>query len=166
MQGTPFLHIVAAKAVALGEALQPEFKAYAAAVLAHARVLAQRLQGHGFDLIGGGTDTPLMLVDLRGKGLTGAPAAQSLERAGIVANMNPIPSDAADLKVMSGLRFGVSGATTRGFGVAEFEAIADLIAQVLHGLRAHGTENSAAEQRGAGARAPDHGAVSNLRLMA
>ena len=146
LQGTPFLHIIAAKAVALGEALQPEFKAYAAAVLAHARVLAGRLQGHGFDLIGGGTDTPLMLVDLRGKGLTGAPAAQSLERAGIVANMNPIPSDAADLKVMSGLRFGVSGATTRGFGVAEFETIGDLIAQVLHGLRSHGADNSAAEQ--------------------
>ena len=146
LQGTPFLHIIAAKAVALGEALQPEFKAYAAAVLAHARVLAGRLQGHGFDLIGGGTDTPLMLVDLRGNGLTGAPAAQSLERAGIVANMNPIPSDAADLKVMSGLRFGVSGATTRGFGVAEFETIGDLIAQVLHGLRSHGADNSAAEQ--------------------
>ena len=146
LQGTPFLHIVAAKAVALGEALQPEFAAYAAAVLAHARALAQRLQQHGFDLIGGGTDTPLMLVDLRGKGLTGAPAAQSLERAGIVANMNPIPSDAADLKVMSGLRFGVSGATTRGFGVAEFEIIGDLIAQVLHALRAEGADNSAAER--------------------
>jgi glycine hydroxymethyltransferase len=146
LQGTPFLHIVAAKAVALGEALQPEFKAYAAAVLAHARVLAQRLQGHGFDLVGGGTDTPLMLLDLRSKSLTGAPAAQSLERAGIVANMNPIPSDAADLKVMSGLRFGVSGATTRGFRVAEFEALGDLIAQVLHGLRANGADNSAAEQ--------------------
>ncbi len=146
LQGTPYLHIVAAKAVALGEALRPEFKAYAAAVLAHARVLAGRLQGHGFDLIGGGTDTPLMLVDLRGKDLTGAPAAQSLERAGIVANMNPIPSDAADLKVMSGLRFGVSGATTRGFGVAEFETIGDLISQVLHGLRTHGDDNSTAER--------------------
>ena len=146
LQGTPYLHIVAAKAVALGEALRPEFMAYAAAVLAHARVLAARLQGHGFDLIGGGTDTPLMLVDLRGQGLTGAPAAQSLERAGIVANMNPIPSDAADLKVMSGLRFGVSGATTRGFGAAEFETIGDLIAQVLHGLRTHGDDNSAAER--------------------
>ena len=146
LQGTPFLHIVAAKAVALGEALQPEFKAYAAAVLAHARVLAQCLQDHGFELVGGGTDTPLMLIDLRSKGLTGAPAAQSLERAGIVANMNPIPSDAADLKVMSGLRFGVSGATTRGFRMTEFETIGDLIAQVLHGLRANGADNSAAEQ--------------------
>jgi glycine hydroxymethyltransferase len=138
LQGTPFLHIVAGKAVALGEALRPEFRGHAAAVLANARALATRLQQHGFDLVGGGTDTPLMLVDLRRRQLTGAPAAHSLERAGIVANMNPIPSDAADLKVMSGLRFGVSGATTRGFGVAELEAIGDLIAQVLQGLRRGG----------------------------
>ena len=141
LQGTPFLHIVAGKAVALGEALKPEFAAYAAAVLANARTLAQRLQRHGFDLVGGGTDTPLMLLDLRATGLTGAPAAHSLERAGIVANMNPIPSDAADLKVMSGLRFGVSGATTRGFGGAEFERVGDLIAQVLQGLCSSGGDN-------------------------
>ena len=146
LQGTPSLHIVAGKAVALGEALKPEFAAYATAVLANARALAQRLQQHGFDLVGGGTDTPLMLLDLRAKGLTGAPAAQSLERAGIIANMNPIPSDAADLKVMSGLRFGVSGATTRGFGLPEFEAVGDLIAEVLKGLRGNGADNSGAEQ--------------------
>ena len=146
LQGTPSLHIVAGKAVALGEALKPEFAAYATAVLANARALAQRLQQHGFDLVGGGTDTPLMLLDLRAKGLTGAPAAQSLERAGIIANMNPIPSDAADLKVMSGLRFGVSGATTRGFGLPEFEAVGDLIAEVLKGLRGNGADNSRAEQ--------------------
>ena len=145
LQGTPSLQIVAAKAVALGEALQPEFARYASAVLANSRALAASLQRHGFDLVGGGTDTPLMLVDLRSKGLTGAPAAQSLERAGIIANMNPIPSDAADLKVMSGLRFGVSGATTRGLGVAEFEAIGDLIAQVLEGLRANAGDNGTAE---------------------
>lgn len=147
LQGTPFLQIVAAKAVALGEALQPEFARYAAAVLANARTLASRLQQHGFDLVGGGTDTPLMLVDLRAKGLTGAPAAQSLERAGLIANMNPIPSDAADLKVMSGLRFGVSGATTRGLGVAEFEAVGDLIAQLLDGLRTSPGDNTATEAR-------------------
>ena len=137
---------MAGKAVALGEALRPEFKAYAAAVLANARTLAARLQQQGFELVGGGTDTPLMLVDLRSKGLTGAPAAQSLERAGIIANMNPIPSDAEDLKVMSGLRFGVSGATTRGFGVAEFEAIAALIGELLEGLRASPTDNTRTEQ--------------------
>ncbi len=147
LQGTPSLQIVAAKAVALGEALGPEFAHYAAAVLANARALASRLQRHGFDLVGGGTDTPLMLVDLRAKGLTGAPAAQSLERAGIIANMNPIPSDAVDLKVMSGLRFGVSGATTRGLGVADFEAIGDLIAEVLEGLRVSSDDNSAIEER-------------------
>ncbi|MFM2121027.1 MAG: serine hydroxymethyltransferase [Pseudomonadota bacterium] len=135
LQGTPSLHIVAGKAVALGEALKPEFKAYAAAVLANARTLAARLQQHGFDLVGGGTDTPLMLVDLRRKGLTGAPAAQALERAGLIANMNPIPSDAADLKVMSGLRFGTSGATTRGLGQPEFQQIGDWVHDVLEALR-------------------------------
>ncbi len=147
LQGTPSLQIVAAKAVALGEALRPEFAHYAAAVLANARALASQLQRHGFDLVGGGTDTPLMLVDLRAKGLTGAPAAQSLERAGIVANMNPIPSDTVDLKVMSGLRFGVSGATTRGLGVGDFEVVGDLIAAVLEGLRASPNDNSAIEAR-------------------
>ncbi len=147
LQGTPSLHIVAAKAVALGEALRPEFARYAAAVLANARTLAARLQRHGFDLVGGGTDTPLMLVDLRAKDLAGAPAAQSLERAGIVANMNPIPSDSADLRVMSGLRFGVSGATTRGLGVVDFEVLGDLIAEVLEGLRVSSGDNGAAEAR-------------------
>ncbi len=133
LQGTPYLHVLAGKAVALGEALQPEFRAYAAAVLANARALAARLQRHGLDLVCGGTDTPLMVVDLRRKSLTGDVAARALERAGIVANMNPIPSDAADRKVMSGLRFGVSAATTRGFGVPEFESIGDWIAEVLEG---------------------------------
>ena len=147
LQGTPSLQIVAAKAVALGEALRPEFAHYAAAVLANARALAARLQQHGLHLVGGGTDTPLMLVDLRGQGLTGAPAAHSLERAGIIANMNPIPSDTVDLAVMSGLRFGVSGATTRGLGVAEFNALGDLIAEVLAGLRAHPDDNKATEAK-------------------
>lgn len=145
LQGTPFLHIVAGKAVALGEALRPEFKAHAAAVLANARALAARLRRHGHTLVGGGTDTPLMLVDLRPKGLTGAPAAQALERAGLIANANPIPSDAADLKVMSGLRFGVSGATTRGFGTAEMEEIGDLVDTVLEGLRREGADSAGVE---------------------
>jgi len=147
LQGTPSLQVVAAKAVALGEALRPEFANYARAVLANARALARRLQRHGFDLVGGGTDTPLMLLDLRSKGLTGAPSAQSLERAGIIANMNPIPSDNADLKVMSGLRFGVSGATTRGLGVEDFETIGDLIAEDLEGLRKVPGDNGATEGR-------------------
>jgi glycine hydroxymethyltransferase len=147
MQGTPSLHLVAAKAVALGEALRPEFADYARAVLVNARTLARRLQAHGFDLVGGGTDTPLMLVDLRAKGLTGAAAAQALERAGIIANMNPIPADAADLKVMSGLRFGVSGATTRGLGGSHFEMIGDWAAEVLEGLRQRPHENGHVEER-------------------
>jgi glycine hydroxymethyltransferase len=135
LQGTPYMHILAGKAVALGEALKPEFRAYAVAVRDNARALAARLQRHGFDLLAGGTDTPLMIVDLRAKGLTGDVAAASLDRAGIIGNMNPIPSDAVDLKVMSGLRFGVSAATTRGFGVTEFEEIGDMIAEVLDGLQ-------------------------------
>jgi glycine hydroxymethyltransferase len=146
LQGTPFLHIVAAKAVALGEALRPEFAAYAAAVLHNARTLAAQLQQHGFDLVGGGTDTPLMLVDLRATGLAGEPAARSLERAGLIANANPIPADAADLKVMSGLRFGVSGATTRGFGKAEFVQIGGWIAEVLNAMRAAGQASEAVER--------------------
>ncbi|MBL8302957.1 MAG: serine hydroxymethyltransferase, partial [Ideonella sp.] len=145
LQGTPSLHIVAAKAVALGEALRPEFAEYARAVLANARTLAARLLGLGFDLVGGGTDTPLMLVDLRAKALTGAAAAQALERAGIIANMNPIPADTADLKVMSGLRFGVSGATTRGLGAPHFERIGDWAAEVLEGLRQRPDDNAAVE---------------------
>jgi glycine hydroxymethyltransferase len=136
LQGTPYLHVVAGKAVALGEALKPAFAAYAAAVLANARALAARLRHNGFDLVGGGTDTPLMVVDLRRHGLTGGAAAAALERAGIVANRNPIPSDAGDLRVMSGLRFGVSAATTRGFGAAEFEVVGDWIAEVLEAQRA------------------------------
>jgi len=146
LQGTPFMHILAGKAVALGEALKPEFRAYAAAVLTNARALAACLQRHGFDIVTGGTDTPLLLVDLRRKGLTGDIAAASLERAGIIANMNPIPSDAADLKVMSGLRFGVSGSTTRGFGVDEFEAVGNMIVEVLDGLARHRADNAAIEQ--------------------
>jgi glycine hydroxymethyltransferase len=147
LQGTPSLHIVAAKAVALGEALRPEFAQYAQAVLANARTLAGRLQAHGLDLVGGGTDTPLMLVDLRARGLTGDVAARVLERAGIVANMNPIPADAADLKVMSGLRFGVSGATTRGLAGEHFELIGDWVAEVLGSLRDGPEANAAVEER-------------------
>ena len=122
-------------------------------------------QQRGFRLVGGGTDTPLMLVDLRPQGLTGAAAAHSLERAGIIANMNPIPSDAADLKVMSGLRFGVSGATTRGLGVAEFETVGDFVAEVLEGLRRQPDDNGATEARVARRCRRHGGAVSDLRLI-
>ncbi len=135
LQGTPLLHIVAGKAVCLGEALKPEFRAYAAAVLANARALADRLLRHGYDLVGGGTDTPLMLVDLRRKGITGDVAEPVLERAGITCNANPIPADAKELTHMSGLRFGASACTTRGFGTAEFAEIGDMIAEILEAVR-------------------------------
>jgi glycine hydroxymethyltransferase len=145
LQGTPLLHIVAGKAVALGEALKPEFRAYAAAVLANARTLARRLQDRGYELVGGGTDTPLMLVDLRPQGLTGDVAAPALDRAAITCNANRIPSDPKKMTYMSGLRFGVSACTTRGFGPAEFDAVGDLIADLLEGLRRQPGDSGALE---------------------
>lgn len=131
LQGTPYLHIVAAKAVALGEALRPEFKAHAATVLANARALAAALRAEGFDLLCGGTDTPLMLLDLRRQGLTGDVAAQALERAGLVANLNPLPTDDPERRRVHGVRFGVSAATTRGLGPAEMAQIARWTQRVL-----------------------------------
>ncbi|EHR73680.1 glycine/serine hydroxymethyltransferase [Burkholderiales bacterium JOSHI_001] len=131
LQGTPYLHIVAAKAVALGEALKPEFKAHAAAVLANARALAAALQEQGFDLLCNGTDTPLMLLDLRRQGLTGDVAAAALERCGLIANLNPLPTDDPERRQVHGVRFGVSGATTRGLGVAKMGVIAGWTRRVL-----------------------------------
>ena len=131
VQGSPLLHALAAKAVCLGEALRPEFKAYAAAVLANARALAETLLQRGYDLVGGGTDTPLMLVDLRRQGVKGNAASALLERAGITCNKNPVPFDPEEPSVGSGLRFGVSAATTRGFGTAEFATVGGWIADLL-----------------------------------
>jgi glycine hydroxymethyltransferase len=131
VQGSPLLHALAAKAVCLGEALRPEFKAYAAAVLANARVLAETLLQRGYDLVGGGTDTPLMLVDLRRQGVKGNVASALLERAGITCNKNPVPFDPEEPSVGSGLRLGVSAATTRGFGTAEFATVGGWIADLL-----------------------------------
>jgi len=134
VQGSVILNAVAAKAVCLGEALRPAFKDYARAVLANARVLAAALIDHGIDVVTGGTDTPLLLVDLRKQGLTGAEASESLERAGLTCNKNGIPGDTTPPTVTSGLRFGVSAGTTRGFRGAEFEAIGHMIAEILAGL--------------------------------
>jgi glycine hydroxymethyltransferase len=145
MQGTPLLHVLAGKAVCLGEALRPEFRRYAAAVLANSRALARRLIERGFDLVTGGTDTPLMVVDLRSRGLTGDIAAAALDRAGITCNMNPVPADPVDLKVMSGLRFGASAGTTRGLGTAEFELLGDLVADMLDRLARHPGDTAALE---------------------
>ena len=144
LQGGPLMHVIAAKAVAFGEALQPEFKAYARQVVENAKALAERLKGHGFDLVSGGTDTHLMLVDLRPKKLTGNIAEKALDRAQITCNKNGIPFDPEKPMVTSGIRLGTPAGTSRGFGVAEFQYVADLIAEVLDGLAANGVEGNGA----------------------
>ena len=145
LQGGPLMHAIAAKAVAFAEALQPEFKTYAATVVENANVLAGVMQEKGFDVVSGGTDTHLMLVDLRPKSLTGRDAEVSLDRAHITCNKNAIPFDPEKPTVTSGLRLGSPAATTRGFGPAEFRTVGELIAEVLDGLVANPQDNSAAE---------------------
>jgi glycine hydroxymethyltransferase len=147
LQGGPLMHVIAAKAVAFGEALRPEFKVYAAQVIANAQALAARLQARGCDIVAGGTDTHLALVDLRPKGLTGKDADEALERSGITCNKNGVPFDPLPPMKTSGIRVGSPAGTSRGFGVAEFEAIGDMIADVLDGLRANAADgNSLIEQ--------------------
>jgi glycine hydroxymethyltransferase len=138
LQGGPLMHVIAAKAIAFGEALTPEFKSYAAAVIANAQALADRLKARGADLVAGGTDTHLALVDLRPLGISGRDADEALERAGITCNKNGIPNDPLPPTKTSGIRVGSPAGTTRGFGVAEFEMIGDMIADVLEGLRQKG----------------------------
>lgn len=145
LQGGPLLHIIAAKAVALGEALTPEFRDYAKAVVENARVLADTLAAGGLDIVSGGTDTHLMLVDLRPKGLTGKQAESSLERAGITCNKNGIPFDPEKPTVTSGVRLGTPAATTRGFGADEFRLVGQFITEVLDGLVKNPEDNSVAE---------------------
>ena len=142
IQGGPLMHVIAAKAVAFGEALTPEFKVYAKRVMDNARVLAEALASSGFAIVSGGTDSHLMLVDLRPKGVTGKAAEESLERANITCNKNGIPFDPAPPAVTSGLRLGSPAGTTRGFGEAEFRRIGQLIAEVVDGLAAHGEEGN------------------------
>ena len=144
LQGGPLMHVIAAKAVAFGEALQPEFKAYSAAVIENAKVLAARLKERGADLVAGGTDTHLALVDLRPLGVTGKDADEALERAGITCNKNGIPFDPLPPLKTSGIRIGTPAGTTRGFGPAEFREIGDMIADVLEGLRDQGETGDAA----------------------
>jgi glycine hydroxymethyltransferase len=136
IQGGPLMHVVAAKAVAFKEALQPDFKVYARAVVDNAQALAARLVEGGLDIVTGGTDTHLMLVDLRPKGLTGRDAEQALERAFITCNKNAIPFDPEKPMVTSGLRLGSPAGTTRGFGVAEFREVGAMIVEVLDALAA------------------------------
>ena len=155
LQGGPLMHVIAAKAVAFGEALQPDFKTYAKAVIANAQALAGRLKERGADLVAGGTDTHLALVDLRPLGITGRDADEALERASITCNKNGIPNDPLPPVKTSGIRVGSPAGTTRGFGTAEFRDIADMIADVLDGLRANGHDGNEAVEAGVKARVRD-----------
>ena len=146
LQGGPLMHVIAAKAVAFGEALKPKFKDYSQAVVDNARALAAVLVERGCDIVSGGTDTHLMLVDLRPKGLTGRDAEASLERAGMTCNKNGIPFDPEKPMVTSGIRLGTPAATTRGFRTDEFKQVGNLISNVLDGLAANPDDNSAAEK--------------------
>jgi glycine hydroxymethyltransferase len=147
LQGGPLMHVIAAKAVAFGEALEPGFKTYAKAVIKNAQMLANRLKERGADLVAGGTDTHLALVDLRPLGVTGADADQSLEHAGITCNKNGVPFDPLPPIKTSGIRVGSPAGTTRGFGEDEFREIADMVADVLDGLQANGVDNNGPVER-------------------
>ena len=145
LQGGPLMHAIAGKAVALGEALEPSFKVYTQAVVDNARTLARNLLDNGFDIVTGGTDTHLMLVDLRPKGLTGKAAEASLDRAGVTCNKNGVPFDPEKPTITSGIRLGTPAATTRGFGPAEFRQVGEMITRVLDGLVANLDDNAAVE---------------------
>jgi glycine hydroxymethyltransferase len=149
LQGGPLMHVIAAKAVAFGEALKPEFKAYQQQVVANAKALAETLIANGFDIVSGGTDNHLMLVDLRPKKVTGKAAEAALGRAFITCNKNGVPNDPEKPTITSGIRLGTPAATSRGFGVAEFREVGRLITEVMDGLRDAGSEeaNAATEAR-------------------
>jgi len=144
LQGGPLMHVIAAKAVSFGEALKPEFKRYARAVVDNAKVLAETLQAAGFDIVSGGTDTHLMLVDLRPKKVTGRAAEKALDRANITCNKNAIPFDTEKPAITSGIRLGSPAGTTRGFGAGEFKEVGRLIAEVIDGLAARGEDGDPA----------------------
>jgi glycine hydroxymethyltransferase len=143
LQGGPLMHIIAAKAVALGEALRPDFKLYAQRVVDNARALASSLTERGLKIVSGGTDSHVMLVDLRPKKATGVAAEKVLDRSGITVNKNSIPGDPEKYTVTSGVRLGSPAGTTRGFGVAEFRQVGDLIADVLDGIAKNGPDGDA-----------------------
>ncbi len=155
IQGGPLMHVIAAKAVAFGEALRPEFTDYINAVVANAQVLADTLMKGGLDIVSGGTDTHLMLVDLRPKGVKGNATEEALGRAGITCNKNGIPFDPEKPMVTSGVRLGSPAGTTRGFGVAEFTLIGELIIEVVDGLAANGAENNSAVEAAVAAKVGD-----------
>ena len=145
LQGGPLMHIIAAKAVSFGEALQPAFKTYAHRIVENAHALAEVLKEGGLDIVSGGTDTHLMLVDLRPKKLTGNVAEQAMERAGLTCNKNGVPFDPEKPTVTSGVRLGTPAGTTRGFGPAEFRQVGELIVEVLDGIAANPDDNGACE---------------------
>jgi glycine hydroxymethyltransferase len=151
MQGGPLMHVIAAKAVAFGEALRPSFRTYARNVVENAKALAETLKSRGFDIVSGGTDTHLMLVDLRPKRLTGKVAEAALERSHITCNKNGIPFDPEKPTVTSGIRLGTPAGTTRGFGIAEFRSVGEMIAELLDVL----------SQKGADADSPTEDAVKS-----
>lgn len=142
LQGGPLMHVIAAKAVAFGEALRPEFKDYSKKVIENAQVLANTLKAAGCDIVAGGTDTHVVLVDLRPKGVTGKAADEALERAHITCNKNGVPFDTASPFVTSGIRLGSPAGTTRGFGSDEFRKIGELVAAVVDGLAANGEDGN------------------------
>jgi len=143
LQGGPLMHVIAAKAVAFGEALQPEYKSYIAAVVENAKILAATLKERGAEVVSGGTDTHLALIDLTPLGVTGKDADEALERAGITCNKNGIPNDPLPPTKTSGIRVGSPAGTTRGFGPAEFREIGNMVADVLDGLRKNGEQGDA-----------------------
>jgi glycine hydroxymethyltransferase len=153
IQGGPLMHVIAGKAVAFGEALKPDFKLYIQSVIANAKAMGETLVQNGFALVSGGTDTHLILVDLRPKNLTGNIAEKSLGRAHITCNKNGIPFDPAKPMVTSGIRLGSPAGTTRGFGVAEFQEVGRLITEVLEGLAKNGEEGNAAVEAAVKAKA-------------
>jgi len=144
LQGGPLMHVIAAKAVSFGEALKPDFKHYARAVVENAKALAETLQSAGLDIVSGGTDTHLMLVDLRPKRVTGRAAEKALDRANITCNKNAIPFDTEKPAITSGVRLGSPAGTTRGFGVAEFREVGRMIAEVVDALAAKGEDGDPA----------------------
>ncbi len=146
IQGGPLMHVIAGKAVAFGEALTPEFKAYGQAIIDNARALADTLIERGLDIVSGGTDNHLVLVDLRPKGLTGKDAEEAMERAGLTCNKNAVPFDPQPPMVTSGVRLGTPAGTTRGFGIEEFKAVGHFIGDVLDGLAANPEGNAEVEQ--------------------
>lgn len=147
IQGGPLEHVIAGKAVAFGEALKSDFKQYAADVVTNARILAETLISGGLDIVSGGTDSHIVLVDLRPKNLTGKVVDLALEHAGITCNKNAVPYDPAPPMVTSGIRLGTPAGTTRGFGAAEWKQIGELILEVVDGLVANGEEGNAAVEQ-------------------